>query len=101
MRGNFDPPFVPRAAVALHHYTLPFERQVISVFQNFDETSGTNPVAKVPAPKREEGEILFEVRIILDDLEGMVSDDQRLVPRAEPERRVVRHSEVEAQASGF
>jgi len=34
--GQYDSPFVRRIAIALNHYGMPFERRVLSVFQDFD-----------------------------------------------------------------
>ncbi len=94
--GNYDSPFVRRVAVALHHYDLPFERQAISVFKNFDDILGTNPIGKVPALKLDEGDTLIDSRIILDYLEGVVDDDKNLLPRVEPKRREVLRTEAVA-----
>ena len=94
--GNYDSPFVRRVAIALHHYGLPFDRQIISVFMDFDEMLETNPLGKVPALRLDDGETLIDSRIILDYLEGMVADDRRLLPVEEPERRRVLGTEAVA-----
>jgi len=92
--GNYDSPFVRRVGVALHHYGLPFQRKVISVFKDFDEMLKTNPLGKVPALEIEGGEILIDSRIILDYLEGLVPDDRRLVPIEKTQRRAVLNTEA-------
>ncbi|MCP4982493.1 MAG: glutathione S-transferase family protein [Gammaproteobacteria bacterium] len=97
--GNYDSPFVRRVAVALHHYGLPFQRKVISVFRDFDEMLEMNPLGKVPALVIHEGEILTDSRIILDYLEGLVGDHRHLVPTEKIERRAVLR--IEAIALGL
>ena len=94
--GNYDSPFVRRVGVALHHYKLPFKRRVISVFKNFDEIFETNPLGKVPALEIETDDTLIDSRIILDYLESIVDEDKRLLPRTEPRRRRVLHTEAVA-----
>jgi len=96
LTGNYDSPFVRRVGVALHHYRLPFQRRVISVFKNFDQMLKMNPLGKVPALQIGTGETLIDSRIILDYLEGVADDDKRLVPQAEPRRRSVLRTEAVA-----
>ncbi len=38
--GQYDSPFVRRVAIALNHYGMPFERRLLSVFQDFDAVAG-------------------------------------------------------------
>jgi glutathione S-transferase len=73
----------------LHYYGLPFQRQVKSVFKDFDEMLEMNPLGKVPALEIDKGEILTDSRIILDYLEGLVGDDRHLVPTEKIQRRAV------------
>ncbi|MDJ0609366.1 MAG: glutathione S-transferase family protein [Kiloniellales bacterium] len=47
--GQFDSPFVRRVAVALNHYGLPYERNVLSVFRDFEAMLAVNPLGKVPS----------------------------------------------------
>lgn len=89
--GQFDSPFVRRVAVALHHYGMPFERRVLSVFKDFDDMLAINPLGKVPSLILNDGEILFESRAIIDYLDGTAVPEKRLAPAAEPGRyRVLR-----------
>ena len=87
--GQFDSPFVRRVAIALHHYGLPFERRVLSVFKDFDEMLGVNPLGKVPSLILDDGETLFESRAIIDYLDGIADPEKRLAPLEEPARRRV------------
>ncbi len=89
--GQFDSPFVRRVAIALHHYGMPFERRVLSVFKDFDEMLAINPLGKVPSLILDDGEVLFESRAIIDFLDGIPPSEKRLAPAGEPERfRVLR-----------
>jgi len=92
--GNYDSPFVRRVGVALHHYGIPFQRRVISVFRDFDEMLEVNPLGKVPALEIDGGEILIDSRIIIDYLEGLAADDRRLIPTEKTERRTVLQTEA-------
>ncbi len=92
--GNYDSPFVRRVGVALHHYGIPFQRRVISVFKNFDEMLDMNPLGKVPALEIDRGEILIDSRIILDYLEGLAGDDRRLIPTEKTQRRAILQTEA-------
>ena len=97
--GQFDSPFVRRVAIAMHHYGLPFERRVLSVFRDFDEMLSVNPLGKVPSLILGDGETLFESRAIIDYLEGVASPDRRLAPADEPDRRRVLR--IEAMGIGL
>ena len=97
--GQFDSPFVRRVAIAMHHYGLPFERRVLSVFRDFDEMLSVNPLGKVPSLILDDGETLFESRAIIDYLEGIAAPDRRLAPADEPDRRRVLR--IEAMGIGL
>ena len=92
--GQFDSPFVRRVAIALHHYGLPFERQVLSVFKDFDAMLQVNPAGKVPSLILDNGETLFDSRAIIDFLDSEAPAEKRLAPIAQPERRRVVQVEV-------
>lgn len=78
--GQYDSPFVRRVAIALHHYGLPFERQVLSVFQDFAAMLTVNPLGKVPTLILDDGETLYDSRAIIEYLEGVAPLDRRLRP---------------------
>ena len=48
---------------------MPFERQVLSVFADFDAMLLINPLGKVPVLQLDNGERLFDSRAILDHLD--------------------------------
>ena len=87
--GQFDSPFVRRVAIALHHYGHPFERQVLSVFADFEAMLAINPMGKVPSLILDDGEVLFDSRAIIDFLDGEAPVERRLAPSMQPERRHV------------
>lgn len=97
--GQYDSPFVRRVAVTLNFYRLPFERQALSVFADFDAVLAINPLGKVPVLQLDDGEYLFDSRSILDYLDAQVAAERRMVPPDEPDRR--RILRIEAVALGF
>ena len=99
LTGQYDSPFVRRVAVTLHHYGLPFERQILSVFTDFEAMLAISPLGKVPVLTLDDGERLFDSRMILDHLDGLAEEATRLVPLQEPARRQVLR--IEAVALGL
>ena len=79
--GQYDSPFVRRAAVALHHHRIPFERRVLSVFQDFEEMLGVSPLGKVPVLILEDRREIFDSRAIIEYLESQGNGDLSLTPR--------------------
>ncbi len=97
--GQYDSPFVRRVAVALHHIGLPFERRVLSVFQDFDAMLAVNPLGKVPTLILTDGEPIYDSRAILEYLEGIAPAERRLTPPdAGPHREMLR---IEAVGLGL
>ena len=92
--GQYDSPFVRRVAIAMHYYDLPFERNVLSVFKDFEKMLQLNPLGKVPALILDDGEILFDSRAIIDYLEQAAPESKRLVPAKQPDRRRILNIEV-------
>ena len=85
--GQYDSPFVRRVAIALHHSGLSFERQVISVFQDFEAMLAIHPLGKVPSLILDDGIPLFESRAIIEYLESQVPAEHRLTPDDPTQRR--------------
>ncbi len=85
--GQYDSPFVRRAAVALSHFGMPFERQVLSVFQDFDAMLCVNPLGKVPSLILSDGEHIYDSRAIIEYLEGIAPAARRLTPSDAGQRR--------------
>ena len=97
--GQFDSPFVRRTAVTMNYYGIPFERRILSVFTDFDEMLKQNPLGKVPALELDDGEHIFDSRMIIDFVERLVPEEERLIP-SDPEARV-RVLRVEAISLGL
>ncbi len=78
--GQYDSPFVRRVAIALNHFGMPFERQVLSVFQDFDAMLDVNPLGKVPTLILPGGAPIYDSRAIIEYLEGIAPPDRCLTP---------------------
>ena len=85
--GQYDSPFVRRVAIALNHYGMPFERRVLSVFQDFDTLLAVNPLGKVPALILPGREHIYDSRAIVEYLEGIAPSARRLTPSNAGQRR--------------
>lgn len=85
--GQYDSPFVRRAAVALNHYGFGFERRVLSVFQDFEAMLAVNPLGKVPALQLDSGDLIFDSRAIIEYLDGIADPDRRLIPSSDSRPR--------------
>lgn len=81
--GQYDSPFVRRAAVALNHYGFSFERRVLSVFKDFEAMLAVNPLGKVPALQLDNGDFIFDSRAIIEYLDGIADPDRRLIPSSD------------------
>ena len=73
--GQYDSPFVRRVAITMNFYGLSFERRVLSVFTDFDEMLKVNPLGKVPVLELDNGELLFDSRLIIDYLDRLVPEE--------------------------
>lgn len=87
--GQYDSPFVRRSAVTMNHYGIPFERKILSVFTDFDEMLKENPLGKVPSLELDNGEHIFDSRMIIDYIERLVPEEERLIPSNSEQRRQV------------
>ncbi len=87
--GQFDSPFVRRSAITMNHYGIPFERKILSVFTDFDEMLKENPLGKVPSLELDNGEHIFDSRMIIDYIERLVPEEERLIPSNPEQRRQV------------
>ncbi|MDH3469400.1 MAG: glutathione S-transferase family protein, partial [Gammaproteobacteria bacterium] len=84
--GQYDSPFVRRVAITLNLYGMHFERKVLSVFTDFEAMLAINPLGRVPVLELENGERLFDSRMILDYLDGLVDTERKLMPCKLPDR---------------
>lgn len=97
--GQYDSPFVRRVGIALTLYDLPFEHRPLSVFGDGDRIAPLNPLVRVPTLELDDGLVLVESHAIIDYLDGLVSPELALFPRAEPGRH--RALRVAALAMGL
>ncbi len=85
--GNYLSPYTRRVGVTLHQYGLPFELENLSVFVTPDPVKAYNPVVRIPTLVLDDGDAVFESTIILDAIDEMVPESDRLVPPNGPDRR--------------
>ena len=84
--GQYDSPFVRRVGIALVLYGLPFEHRPWSVFGDADRVRELNPVTKVPVLVLDDGDVIIESHMMLDYLDGLKAEAERLFPAREPAR---------------
>ncbi len=80
LTGQLDSPFVRRVAIALQIYGLPFEHNVISAYDDFDELLALNPLGKVPALRLDDGRVIADSTLILDYLDRVAGQENALLP---------------------
>jgi glutathione S-transferase len=84
--GQYDSPYVRRVGIALSLYGLPFEQKPWSVFSDAEQVRAHNPVMKVPVLILDDGDVIIESHMMLDYLDGLIPEVERLFPAREPER---------------
>lgn len=87
--GQYDSPFVRRVAVTMQHYGIAFEREILSVFGDFEDVSKINPLGRVPALKLDDGDVIVDSQMIVDHLDLSVGPEKALTPPDGPDRRAV------------
>src|SRR5438067_7328585 len=102
--GQYDSPFVRRTAIALRLYGLAFEHRPWSTFGDGDKIAPYNPLRRVPTLVLDSGEALIESTAILDYLDELARDADKIageamLPARGAERR--RHLRICALASGL
>jgi len=85
--GMLDSPYVRRVAVALIAARVPFEHKPISLFRHIDEFSKINPLLKAPTLVTDDGAVLMDSTLILDDCLEAFPSVRALVPSSREERR--------------
>ena len=85
--GMLDSPYVRRVAVALIAARVPFEHKPISLFRHIDEFSKINPLLKAPTLVTDDGTVLMDSTLILDDCLEAFPSVRALVPSSREERR--------------
>jgi glutathione S-transferase len=85
--GQYDSPYVRRAAVSLRVLGFDYEHDTRSVFADFDAMRATNPLGRIPSLVLDDGEVLIDSAAILDWLDQTVGPGRALLPAAGAERR--------------
>jgi glutathione S-transferase len=97
--GQYDSPFVRRAAIALRLYGIPFEHRPWSSFGDAERIRPYNPLTRVPTLVLDDGETIIDSHAILDFADGLVPAERRMFPVSGDERR--RAIRVASLASGM
>jgi glutathione S-transferase len=97
--GQYDSPFVRRAAIALRLYGIVFEHRPWSSFGDADKLRAYNPLTRVPTLVLDDGETIIDSHAILDFADGLVPAEKRMFPVSGDERR--RAIKIAALATGM
>src|SRR5512140_281085 len=88
--GRYASPFVRRVAVTLRHYDILYRHMPLMPFgPDKAELARFNPIARVPALRLADGEMLIDSAAILDYLDSLAGPGRSLTPVAGPARRRV------------
>jgi glutathione S-transferase len=85
--GQYDSPFVRRAAIALRLYGIAFEHRPWSSFGDADKLRPYNSLTRVPTLVLDDGDTIIESHAILDFADGLVPAARRMFPVSGDERR--------------
>ena len=96
--GQFDSPFVRRAAIAMRLYGVPFEHYPWSVFSDAEKIARYNPLMRVPALVLDNGEVIIESWAILDALDQLAGPGRAMMPGGDDRRHA---RKVSALATGI
>ncbi len=96
--GQYDSSFVRRVGIALTLYRLPFEHRPWSVFGDGEKIQALNPLMRVPTMVLDDGTVLVDSVTILDHVDSLVPEADRLWPAPGERRDALK---VMALATGF
>lgn len=85
--GYLDSPFVRRTAVSARFLGIEFEHRELSIWRDYDEFRGINPLVKVPTLVCDDGTVLVESTLIIEHFVSMSSNGVRLMPEGVAEQR--------------
>lgn len=97
--GQYDSPFVRRVGIALRLYGLAFVQRPLSVFTDAEAVRVLNPLVRVPVLVLPDGSTLCDSHMILDYIDSLVTEADRMFPGAEPHRH--KALKVAALATGL
>jgi glutathione S-transferase len=80
--GQYDSPFVRRVAIAMRLYGIAFDHKPWSTFGDADKIAPYNPLRRVPTLVLDDGEALIESTIILDYLDELARDQNKVTGEA-------------------
>ena len=87
---RYASPFVRRVAVTLRLYGIEYQHNPLMPFgPDKAELAKFNPIARVPALRLDDGEMLIDSAAILDYLDQLAGSERALTPHAGPARRRV------------
>jgi glutathione S-transferase len=78
--GYYDSPFVRRAAAVLKVLYLPFENIELSVWQESEKIAPISPLSRVPILQFDDGRILNDSGVIIDQLVRVYGQHTGLLP---------------------
>ena len=78
--GYYDSPFVRRVAAVLNVLDLPFENIELSVWQESEKIAPISPLARVPILQLEDGRVLNDSNVIIDQLVRIYGQHTALLP---------------------
>jgi glutathione S-transferase len=85
--GQYDSPFVRRAAIALRLYGFRFEHRPWSTFGDADKIAPYNPLRRVPTLVLNNDESIIESAAIIDYLDELVGPEKAMIAASGVERR--------------
>jgi glutathione S-transferase len=80
--GQYDSPFVRRVAIAMRLYGIKFEHKPWSTFGDGDKIAPHNPLRRVPTLVLDDGEALIESTAILDYLDELAREQDKVAGEA-------------------
>src|SRR5205085_6294418 len=80
--GQYDSPFVRRVAIAMRLYGIAFEHRPWSTFGDADKIAPYNPLRRVPTLVLDNGEALIESTAILDHLDELAREQDKVTGEA-------------------
>jgi glutathione S-transferase len=88
--GRHASPFVRRVAVTLRLYGIVYRHEPLMPFgPDKAKLAEFNPIARVPALRLADGEMLIDSAVILDYLDSLAGPERALTPAGGPARRRV------------
>jgi glutathione S-transferase len=80
--GQYDSPFVRRVAIAMRLYGIAYEHKPWSTFGDADKIAPHNPLRRVPTLVLDDGEALIDSAAILDYLDEIARDQDKIAGEA-------------------